>query len=145
MGSSRAKFPRTAPGPDSVNCLDYGVSSSFQFIELVLGDLVSARVVAFERHQETWAVPAYAIPPGGGPIRKMTKAFGIVFWPSSRGREYRKENLRSVIKYVHLTGEHIDEEVLRMELLQIRRTIAEQTQFFAGFCRITLLTRPKIE
>ena len=54
-------------------------SSSFQFLELILGDLNAAQLVAFERHQDTWAVPAYAIPPGGGPIQKMTKQLGDDF------------------------------------------------------------------
>jgi hypothetical protein len=54
-------------------------ATSFQFIELILGDLVSSHLVTFERHHETWAVPSFAIKPGGGPVGKMTKHFGEDF------------------------------------------------------------------
>lgn len=42
-----------------------------------------------------------------------------------------RSNLRRM-RYVHLTGDHIDEEMLRIEQLRLKRTIAEQTPFFAG-------------
>ena len=58
---------------------DDPTTTSFQFIEFVLGDLVSSHLVTFERHQETWAVPAFAIKSGGGPIGKMTKHLGDDF------------------------------------------------------------------
>ena len=53
--------------------------STFQFTEMILGDLVSSRLVAFEQNQDTWVVPAYAIKAGGGPIGKMTKDLGDDF------------------------------------------------------------------
>lgn len=58
---------------------DDPTATSFQFVELVLGDLVSSHLVAFERHQDTWAVPAFAIKAGGGPISKMTTHLGEEF------------------------------------------------------------------
>jgi hypothetical protein len=54
-------------------------ASVFQFIEGILSDLVSSHLVAFERNQETWAVPAFAIKAGGGPIGKMTTDLGEAF------------------------------------------------------------------
>jgi hypothetical protein len=63
--------PRKAPNDPT--------STSFQFVELVLGDLVPAHLVALERHQETWAVPAFAIKPGGGAIGKMANHLGEDF------------------------------------------------------------------
>jgi hypothetical protein len=53
--------------------------SHFQLVEGILGDLVSAHLVTFERNQNTWVVPAYAIPSGGGPISKMTTHLGENF------------------------------------------------------------------
>jgi hypothetical protein len=57
---------------------DDPTATSFQFVEAVLGDLVSAQLVRFERHQETWAVPAFAIKAGGG-LGKMTTHLGEEF------------------------------------------------------------------
>ena len=54
-------------------------AASFQFISLPLEDLVSCRLVAFERNQDTWVVPAYAVKSGGGPIGKMTTDLGEKF------------------------------------------------------------------
>ena len=34
-------------------------AAAYQFIELILEDLVSAKLIALERHQETWAVPKF--------------------------------------------------------------------------------------
>lgn len=51
-------------------------STPFQFIELTLGELVSTRLVALERLNDTWAVPAFSSRPGGAPVQKMTTALG---------------------------------------------------------------------
>ena len=34
-------------------------------------------------------------------------------------------NLRSVMKYVHITAEHIDDEMLRIEQIQLERALAK--------------------
>jgi hypothetical protein len=52
---------------------DDPTATSVQFIDWILGDLVSSRLVAFEQHQDTWAVPSFAIKSGAGPIGTMTK------------------------------------------------------------------------
>jgi len=54
-------------------------ATSFQFIELILGDLVSARLVALERLNDTWAVPAFSSRPGGAPVQKMATHLGEDF------------------------------------------------------------------
>lgn len=54
-------------------------AASFQHTELVLGELVSSCLVAFQRYQDTWVVPAFAIRPDGGPIGKMTTQLGEDF------------------------------------------------------------------
>ncbi|MBZ5635395.1 MAG: hypothetical protein LAO55_19905 [Acidobacteriia bacterium] len=62
---------RTSPGDQT--------STSFQYIEMILGELVSLRLVSLERLQETWAIPAFAIKPVGGPVGKMTTHLGEEF------------------------------------------------------------------
>ncbi len=54
-------------------------STSFQFVELILGELVSLRLVSLARSQETWAIPDFAIKPGGRPVGKMTTHLGEDF------------------------------------------------------------------
>jgi hypothetical protein len=58
---------------------DDRTATSFQFVELILGELVSSQLVALGRHQETWVVPDFAIKAGGGPIGKMTTHLGEEF------------------------------------------------------------------
>lgn len=54
-------------------------AAGFQLVEGLLDDLINAHFVAFQRNQETWVVPAYAIPSGGGIIGKMTTHLGEAF------------------------------------------------------------------
>lgn len=42
-------------------------------------------------------------------------------------------NLRSVMKYVHITADHIDEGMLRLEQVRLERLLAEQVKSVAGF------------
>jgi len=51
-------------------------ATSFQYIEMILGELVSLRLVSLERVQETWAIPAFAIKSMGGQVGKMTTHLG---------------------------------------------------------------------
>jgi hypothetical protein len=69
-----------------------GTSTSFQFIEMILGELVGLRLLTLERHQETWAVPAFAIKPSGGPIGKMTTHLGEDFLAFIAEPDLEKEN-----------------------------------------------------
>jgi hypothetical protein len=54
-------------------------STSFQFIELVLRDLVSNRLVTLEALNDTWAVPAFNSRQGGAPIQNMATHLGEDF------------------------------------------------------------------
>ena len=43
---------------------------------LILGELVSTRLVTLERLNNTWAVPAFSSRPGGAHVQKMTTGLG---------------------------------------------------------------------
>jgi hypothetical protein len=49
-------------------------ATAFQFIELILGDLFSTRLVTLDRLNDTWGVPAFSSRPGGTSVQKMIVA-----------------------------------------------------------------------
>jgi hypothetical protein len=54
-------------------------STAFQYLEMILTEIEALHLARFERHQQTWAVPSFAIQPGGGPVGKMTTHLGEDF------------------------------------------------------------------
>jgi hypothetical protein len=54
-------------------------STPFQFLELILRDLVSNRLVTVEPLNDTWAVPAFSPRQGGAPIQNMATHLGEDF------------------------------------------------------------------
>jgi hypothetical protein len=54
-------------------------STSFLFMELVLRDLVSNRLVMLQPLNDTWAVPAFSSRQGGAPVQKMATHLGEDF------------------------------------------------------------------
>jgi hypothetical protein len=51
-------------------------AAPFQFVQQILDELVSARLITLERHQETWAVPKFDQRPTPSPIRPLTTHLG---------------------------------------------------------------------
>jgi len=62
-------------------------AASFQFIELILQELVSAKLVTLERVNETWAVPKFDQKPTPSPIRQLTTHLGDDFLAFIAGQE----------------------------------------------------------
>lgn len=54
-------------------------AAPYQFIELVLQDLVSAKLIALERHKETWAVPKFDANRQPTPVRPLITHLGEEF------------------------------------------------------------------
>lgn len=62
-------------------------AASFQFVELVLQDLVSAKLITLERLNETWAVPKFDQNPMPSPVRQLTTHLGDDFLAFIAGPE----------------------------------------------------------
>jgi hypothetical protein len=54
-------------------------AASFQFIELILRELVSAKLIALEPLNETWAVPKFDQNPATSPVKPLTTHLGEDF------------------------------------------------------------------
>jgi hypothetical protein len=68
-------------------------SASFQFIEATLSDLISAKLVWLDRHQETWAVPKFDNAPAPSPVKKLTTHLGDDFLSLISDADLGKENV----------------------------------------------------
>ena len=53
--------------------------ASFQFIELILADLVSAKLIHLERVNETWSIPKFDQNPVPSPVKQLATHLGEDF------------------------------------------------------------------
>jgi hypothetical protein len=74
------------------------IAAAFQFIEGIISDLVFAKLISLERHQETWAVPKFDRSPIPTPVKPLITHLGQDFlaFISDGGGEPQTDDLSVV-------------------------------------------------